>query len=109
MLNGRQMDRLTREESLNALLEKLTAVGQLELGLIARKYLLACMELYRSCVRKQLDPDYKLKINNFRVQFDILFDMGLLNMTPKVPFYQFLWDFIHNYFCLSGSYYFGPL
>ena len=44
MLNGRQMDRLTREESLNALLEKLTAVGQLELGLIARKYLLACRD-----------------------------------------------------------------
>ena len=84
MYNGEQIDILTRDDNLRKLFEVLSEAGEKVLGFYTVKYLDICKRLYKICVRKDLDPDYQLYLNEFSHYFNKLFEAGYVNETTKV-------------------------
>lgn len=83
LFNGEQIDIFCREENLRDLFEVLSENGEKTLGFYTVKYLHACKQLYKVCVKKTLDPDYQKYFDEYRKYFEILFQARYINMTPK--------------------------
>ena len=83
LLNGEQWDRLTSESSLRDLFRVLSDAGEKCLGFYTVKFLESCKTLYKVCVRKTLDENFQDALDNFTHYFNILFEAGYLNETPK--------------------------
>ena len=83
ILNGRQMDTVCKDENLAKLQLKLEEIGEGYLAQCTVDYIKACKSLYRCCVRKSLDPDYKAIIRNYTYHFKKLHGLGFVSETPK--------------------------
>ena len=83
LFNGEQIDRLTRESNLRDLFQVLSDAGEKVLGYYTVKYLESCKQLYKICVKKDLDPDYQKALDSFSQYFNVLFEAGYLNQTTK--------------------------
>ena len=83
LLNGKQMDIVSRDENLELLREKLEEIGEGYLGQCTVNYIKACKELYSCCVRKKRHPDYKQIIQNYKYNFKIMHGLGYVSATVK--------------------------
>ena len=84
MLNGRQMDKLIREDSLVKLSDLLKKIKSK--FLVSVDYLRILKKLHSMMVSKTLAPDieYKTAIKEFHVLFDRVHHLELVNETPKI-------------------------
>ena len=81
LLNGKQIEKIIKEDNLLILTDMLTKAKSKYL--IAVEYLRCLRALHSLMVSKLLNPQYKTIINEFRVLFDKCFRMGLVTETPK--------------------------
>ena len=81
LLNGKQIEKIIKEENLQMLHDMLVEVDSD--FLLAVDYLRSLRSLHRLMVSKTLDKEYPKIIGDFRVLFDQLYDLGLINETPK--------------------------
>ena len=81
MLNGKQIEKIIREDHLVMLSEELIKVKSKYV--IAVDYLRSLRSLHSLMVSKTKNPEYKTIIDKFRVLFDQCFDLGLVTETPK--------------------------
>ena len=76
--NGRQIDKICNN------LDKLQEIVSNSPFDVSIPYIESCMKLYHMTTSKTLDPNWRRLIRNFRLHFDHLNRMGIVNMTPKI-------------------------
>lgn len=82
-LNGRQLDKLIREKSLQRLSELL--IEENSPYLIAVEYLRSLKKVHSLMVSKTLDEEaYPTVLKEFRALFDQVHHLALVNETPKI-------------------------
>ena len=81
LLNGKQISKIIREDSLMMLSDMLTEINSK--FLISVDYLRSLKDLHVLMVSKSLDPNFPTIIQRFRDRFNDCFNLGLIRETPK--------------------------
>lgn len=100
LLNGKQMDKIIREDNLVLLSECMEKSEILSRYMVAVPYLRSLRNLHSLMVAKSLNVEYPRIIQEFRDLFDQCFNIGFLSETPKV---HLLYSHLEDHFRDTGE------